>query len=188
MPIRRRFSEEIELAQCRRDYFRIRARLPVRYRSLLPGERETFLANLASEEPVPLSALPPGLVQWLDRLEKKLDCILSCIDARASVPLTERDRCDITLSGSGIAVARDEEEQIGEEFLIEVLLPGIPARRVLAVGKVVDNLKAEELAEGVFVAFTFVEIDEKDRDAIIAYVQDVQRAELRAAAAQSEPR
>lgn len=162
----------------KRHYYRVSTHLPVRFRAVEPDEGSVLLAGHEVWERDPAVDVEHGLARWLERLERKLDRVLAAVDLHVEPPLGDSDAQDLRLSGGGLGVYAPRPEAAGQPMFVELLLPGNPSRHVRALARVVDNVKGEAETP-VLVAMEFTQIDERDRDAVIEHVQEVQRHERR---------
>lgn len=170
----------------RRSFFRVRTRIPVRHRLLTEGEAQAFLSELASKRADRFVPMDPVIAARLDRLEQKLDLVLAALRREVERPLGPEDQQTITLSGSGLELETSDSLSIGEELLVEMRVPGSPARIVRALGRVVIESARSNAGKGR-VALAFDAIDEHDREAIVRHVFDVERMERARRAASGEP-
>lgn len=88
----------------------------------------------------------------------------------------------VNLSGSGIRIPTAEELLPGTLSNLEIYLPLIPARVIIAVGAVIRSSELQLTHHTAFpylTAFRFEFIDERDRDTIISYLFMEQRNLLR---------
>ena len=169
----------------RRSFYRVKARIPLRHRRVRPDEREDLEREILTPRPEPPDVEPP-LAAWMQRLERKLDTVLSHLDDAVPAPLGELDLCQVELSASGMMFAAKETADVDGIELLEFLLPGIESRVVRALARVVVRCESGEPGEVPQVAFAFSTIDEEDREAIVRFGNEVQRIGLRARSAERE--
>ena len=164
-----------------RSYFRVQARILVRYRPLAAGEFDTIRREIETvrQDPEGLDAV---MVGWMRGLEAKLDLILSHLDPSVPAPLGPRDLTDVEISGSGMRWATKESVEVGSDLLIELQLPGLVTRRVRAIARVIRCIEPRGEQSDRHVAVSFRVIDEDDRQAIVRFANDVQRVFLRSRA------
>lgn len=165
----------------RRRFFRVRARLPVRHRPLEPGEFETLKREIETPRPE-AEEIEPALAARLTGLEQKLDQVLALVGGGANTQPAEP--LNVELSGGGMKfAAKLPEEQEGQDTLVEILLPGYPPRLVRTIARVVARSRG---ANGDEIAVCFRVIDERDREAIVRFAHEVERAQLRTRAAREQ--
>ncbi len=170
----------------RRGFFRVRTRIAVRARLASETEAQAFLSELASRREGPSLPIDPILALRLDRLEQKLDLVLSTLRRDATPPLGVEHQQTITLSGNGLELTPDEPVEPGSDLLVELRIPVSPPRLVRLLARAVTGAAASgESKERI--ALTYVAIDENDREAIIRHVFDVERLERARRAVASEP-
>lgn len=165
-------------ADDRRSYFRVPARIAIRHRRASAEEIDTFERELLLSNREPTAEVDPAIQVLLDRLERKLDRILAHLEPDSMPPLGAQDVRSVEVSGSGVRYEWSETVAVGDRVIVEMLLPGTPVRRVRAVGEVVFREEPRDDRPGQ-VAVRFEAIDEGEREAIIRYTYDVQRAVLR---------
>ncbi|MCP3983628.1 MAG: hypothetical protein GY723_04525 [bacterium] len=167
----------------KRSYYRVHTFLPVRCRRIADSELEGLSTDIMVREASEVSKVDPGLAEWLDRIEGKLDLLLERFETEADVWTTAQGALEVTISGSGIQLPVCEEIPIEADVLLEVTLPGIPKHMVRCIARVAE---CEVDAKQVTIGAGFTVIAECDRDAIIAHVLEIQRSELRQRVASEE--
>ena len=169
--------------ECRREYFRVLTRLPVRYRQLRGSEASLIGDEILGRKAKESARMDPQLLAWFDRIEGKLDRILEHLGMPDAARFSAMDVQDVSLSGSGILFTAKDRLIDDSTALVEFQLPGPPARPVRCLARVVRSMPLED-AEGQFAtAVRFDVISEDDRDEIIRHVVEVERNQLRARAA-----
>lgn len=159
----------------RREYFRMDVSLPIRIEvppvQGLAAVAERFKASRAASNSAPLKMTRFGA------------------GYRAVLPDgTEILPTEVNLSAGGLRMRMTEQVLQGNRVLIDLFLPVAPLRRIPVVAEVLRcNEVTLRLEKGsVFIAaMKFVDIDEKDREAIIAYLFAEQRNQLQAEADRS---
>ena len=162
-----------------REYYRIDAFLPVRY--YIPRSHD--LEELKE--------------QWIERRRKRMEenvdsmrrrwdsSIMSDTADEPHEPAHEPDTDEIAplaanISGGGIRFVTHQMFTAGEHLLLEILIPA-PHRILDVVAKVAISARNED--DGGHESFTtgmqFTLIDERDRDAIVNYIADVQLKRIR---------
>lgn len=87
-----------------------------------------------------------------------------------------------SISGGGLRIVAHQLFEVGQYVPLEIMVPSIPRRIVEAIGKVVfvnPNLTASADRESHNVALKFVFIDERDRDAIVNHIANIQLKRIR---------
>ncbi len=162
-----------------RSYYRVFASLPIRIRRLDPSEVPSVAAVIAS----PVDRFPEisdaALAIVLQRIENKLDIVLSHLEPDHPRPLGDRDVRRISLSASGVGCEMNEQISIHDDVLVEFLLSEVPARHVRAIARPVMEKDVSDGVPGALMALSFHVISDADRDAIVRYSYDVQRLQLR---------
>ncbi len=174
-------------SDCRRAYYRVPAILPVR---ITPLEREAVEAAIFDLSlPDPLAQPIAGaddeedapLMARLRRIEEKLDLLLGASPVEVPESLTGKDRRPVVFSGSGLALDVPFSFKRGDPFKVEILLPAPYCRIVRSVAEAVrDPSPASERKGQRFLALALRHMEDDERDTLVAYSYDVQRAELRA--------
>lgn len=159
-----------------RSYYRVSTFLPVRCRYIDASELSGLEARILTRESLDLSQLDPGLCVWLDRIEEKLDRILSHYESEDGSWITPEGPLQVVLSGSGICFPVSEEVPVGCDLLVEIILPGTPKHTVRCIGRVARCGIDEKRIE---VGVSFRVISESDQKAVVAHVLEIQRTELR---------
>lgn len=169
-------DDHLETEEDKRSYYRVSTFLPVRCR-VIEGERvhavETEIAT-RSDRP-DLTRMDPALRAWLSRLEDKIDELLSHYETEENGWITAPGSLEVTLSGAGIRVPVLTEVAEGTDVLIDLVIPGMPKQRVLAIGEVARCTKGKQIE----IAMGFRAISLGDRDAVVGHVLEIQRNELR---------
>ena len=167
----------------KRSYYRVSSFLPVRCRRVRPSELPGLTSEIQTREAPDVSKVDPGLAEWLDRVETKLDRILVRYETEEESWMTSEGALEVTLSGSGIRFPVCEEVALDSDVLMEITIPGTPKHMVRCIGRVAE---CEAEGKSVTVAAGFRVIAECDRDAVIAHVLEIQRSELRRRATSDE--
>jgi hypothetical protein len=166
----------------KREYFRVTTQLRIGLRPVERGEISALAADIMHREPSPPARIDPELAQWIGRIERKLDVVLSRLGAAAEAGILPGGEEVVTLSGGGLLLPPQTRPlERGAMLLVELSLPETPMRRIRALCRV-----ARELAAGEPVPATFDCVNESDREAIIRHCLAVQRSELRRAHAQAQ--
>ena len=162
-----------------REYYRVVTCIPFRYRRPDPDEIDELVVRIETRSDPDFAKIDPALSGWLDRIERKLECVLAHLEACDSPPLRDQDTREVSLSGSGMRFLCEDEIPPGTEVLLEFELPGTPAHRVSCLGRVVDPSSPGETSDGKNqTAVEFCAIREIDRDAIVRHALEIQRRDL----------
>lgn len=92
-------------------------------------------------------------------------------------PLAKSIQTPVNISGGGVRLPVDEHLRDGTEIGLELIIDAPEARVVECVAQVVRTYEGGP--SGKQVALSFVDIDEEDQDAIVAYCLAEQRKQLR---------
>jgi len=156
-----------------REYFRVQTELPLRLRPVAEAERDSLALNILQRETSESGDVDPHLAHWLDRIESKLDHMLTHLglDVEGMRPT---ERLPVVLSGSGMLLPALEGKCDGRWFLLDFELPGTPDHPVRALAERVHNGPRGEL-----LALRFTTITPEDRKAVVRHTLDVERRHLR---------
>jgi hypothetical protein len=163
----------------RRSFFRVRTRLPVRFRPVGPEEVERLEAEIRTRKAPSAPPVDPHLAEWLDRIEAKLDRLLSQAGLAEKAQLGPEEEQEILLSGSGMKFQSPSPYSPGMVLLVEFELPTTPRHRVRTLARVIEQDPGPEEGEEFPVVVAFHTIHEIDRDAVVGHTLAVERAELR---------
>ena len=168
--IRVRLTGAVEVQQ-RREFFRWDVALPILYS--VPAEQQMTVVRQAWDKTkAERRAAPPPVVR-----PAKVGFKVFRGRKRKSV-----NPVRVNLSGSGIRLGTAEKLVPGTLAYIEIFLPIIPARVIIAVGAVIRSTELQlthHTPLPYLTAFRFEFIDERDRDTIISYLFMEQRSLLR---------
>ncbi|MFQ5767994.1 MAG: PilZ domain-containing protein [Acidobacteriota bacterium] len=187
-----------------RSFSRIRHAFKVELRPLPAAEVEMVTARILSQPSLDsFEALSPGsepgqnelidlfrtIVARLDRLEHKIDRALEAIDqmGRPETGLEGGEAAfaaeAFDLSGSGVGVLSPQPFELGQNMALILHLPGRPAALLKAVGSVASLLPAAEGQEAGHyrLGIRFTAINENDRQLLVRFIFQRQRALLRSA-------
>ncbi|NNL67824.1 MAG: hypothetical protein HKP30_16365 [Myxococcales bacterium] len=164
------------IAQGRRDereYFRVQTELPLRLKPIGESERDSLAQTILQRDTVETGDIDPHLARWLDRLESKLDHVLTHLglDVEGMRPT---ERLPVVLSGSGMLLSAIDSCRDADWFLLDFELPGTPDHPVRALAERVHNGPRGEV-----LALRFTAITPEDRNAVVRYTLDVERKHLR---------
>ncbi len=169
-------EEDFDSAEDKRSYYRVPTFLPVRCRVIEGEEVRTLENEISTRSSGPdLSRMDPALRGWLSRLEDKIDLLLSHYETEENGWITAQGPLEVTLSGAGMRVPVLCEVPLGADVMIDVVLPGMPKQRILAIGRVARCTTGKDIE----IAMGFRVISEGDRSAVVGHVLEIQRSELR---------
>lgn len=162
-----------------REYFRVRADLPLRTEPLAQADYGRTATEILSHVEPELPDLDPALVGWLDRMERKLDYVLRHFDTS--------DRPDAVgwgnttaISGSGLSFVPEHPIAPGTALILEIELPETPIRYVRCIGRVVEQGEGgDDAAAPREIGVAFETIRSNDRDAIVRTTLAIQRETIR---------
>jgi len=160
-----------------RSYFRVPTWLEVRCRVVGSEEAERLEAQILGQAPLDLSLLEPSLAIWLQRIEEKLDHLLTRLDPDAPVSIALEGLQEVALSGAGMSFGVRERVESGAILALEFVLPGAPGRRVHCLADIAAAADAGGQPPARL-AVAFRVIHEADRDAIVRHVLEVQRSQI----------
>ncbi|MFQ5417010.1 MAG: PilZ domain-containing protein [Myxococcota bacterium] len=162
----------------KRAYLRVAARLRIRERVLQPGEFDALRREIEMR-PRPESAdIDPRLLIRFERLELKLDRILSCLDSAVPQPIATLEPRDVQVSGAGMCMATKERPEPGARILVEILLSesSVPLR---VIGEVLGHIEPRAPGDDPRIAVAFVVINDADREAIVRFALEMERCAVR---------
>lgn len=182
----------------RREYFRIRDRIPISYRKLSEKEamnlkkliRYSSSANI--EDFKGLGSIiekihkkigeEDELFLFLSMIDKKLDRIMEYIMTQKRENDTEEIKYhDVEISGSGMKFYPELESDVGDLLEFKIILPIFGFPKIYAIGRVQRTGKEEFDGElKSYIAVKFLEINENDREILIRYLFKRQREMIRA--------
>lgn len=167
---------------CRRDYFRVTSWLPVRLTGLNHEEatKLTLELNLPAEESASLA--DHQVEARLCQIEHKLDLLLERAGFDVALPLSQTQKREVELSGSGIRVEADENYRVGDLVKVELYLPEERGRSICLLGRIITGNDERSQDSKLGVALVFQTIRDRDREAIVRHAYEVQRLSLGRAA------
>jgi hypothetical protein len=160
-----------------RASLRVRAELSIRYRAIGAAEAERLASEIAAEGGDE-SELPAALALRLQALERKLDLALHHLDPSQPPPLSARDLRSVGFSASGLALEAKEPLAEDAAVAVELLLPGRVPREIRALARVARCQEKRAAEPTWLVAFAFRAIRSDDREAIVRFGHELQRASL----------
>ena len=167
-----------------REFYRIDAFLPIKYIISQEQNPEILLHEWSARHKL-------RQIEELERKEKRWDTVFipkdNEPDRAEQLDATNQDEeldawnsiipLAANISGGGIRIISNQGFKYGEYLLLEILIPA-PQRIIDAVVKVVfldsNNSASNDQEQYNNVAMKFVYIDERDRDAIIYHISNVQ--------------
>lgn len=173
-------------ASCRRSYFRVTGMLPIRLHAITPADLEAEIFDLSMPDPLlqPIGEdgeVDSPLMERLRRLEEKLDLLLGQSRVEIPRPLAGRDRKSVVFSGAGLALDVALGFRRGDHFKVEILLPPPYSRLVRCLAEAVEDAPRSVGEGGMrLLPLAIRHMEDDERDALVAYSYDLQRAELRA--------
>ena len=162
-------------ASDKREYFRVTTRARVGTRVVEPSELSSLSAEIVHRDPMPPARVDPELAQWIGRIERKLDVMLTRLGAAEEAGILPGGEETISLSGNGLLLpAQTKLLRRNTVLLVELSLLDTPMRRLRALCHV-----PRDVPGGEPVPVTFDCINESDRDVIIRHCLAVQASEQR---------
>jgi hypothetical protein len=163
----------------KRSYFRVHTRVPVRARPVRPEEVERLEAEIRCREAPAAPPVDPHLAEWLDRIEAKLDRLLTHAGLGEKAQLGPEEEQEVLLSGSGMKFRSTNPYSPGTVLLVEFELPTTPRHRVRTLACVIDQEPSRDEPPDFPVVVAFHTIHEIDRDAVVGHTLAVERTQLR---------
>ncbi len=160
----------------RRSYFRVHTQLPMRHRRITSEEAEGYENQFATAQYGGHESLELPLARALRRIENKIDRILLALYPDDEPPLRAEALQPVDLSAGGLRVTAESGLEVGDQLLVEMLVPGAGEDPVQAVARVV---RSEPSEQGNEIALEFTAIDENHRDSLLCFTQGVQRRAAR---------
>ena len=161
--------------RCRRDFFRVHSWLSVRLSSLDEQSARTFLNELNTPAEESASLADGQLEARLSHIEDKLDLLLRIAGHAVAVPLSQSEKSDVEISGSGLRVKAGEQFAVQDRIKVELVLPEESGRTIALLGRVVTVSEAISPNRERSVALVFETVRDRDREAIVRHAYEVQR-------------
>lgn len=174
------------MTQERRAYSRVNTFTQAWARRLTSPEEPCRLSETAAlsdtppEEALRNSKLPDALIQFLIEMDSKLNAILSHL-SRESLEDDFPYKLDVTeVSGAGVQVVTDLEFSQDEHLEVVLILSQLPLRLAGAVGRILRVEQNTSSVPGAYsIAVEFIRISSPDLDAVIRYVVQEERRQIR---------
>ncbi len=198
--------------QEKREFVRVEAYLPIKYRVIDEGEYETARQECLVTRPEPpegLASAPlngfdleeltrqdwslpntesmdPLMARALNSIDRKLNLLLRLLIETNFPDVGQEPPVGVNLSGGGLRMVIPEQLVTGQKVLVELTLPTMPPAAITSIAAVVRVVPApaQEEANRYETALKFIDIHEDDREKIIRYVFKRQRHQIRNRAAQ----
>lgn len=163
----------------RRRFFRVPTQLRVDLFPIARSELDALTQLiLARTDPGP-AIVPPPLLAVLQRIESKLDHVIAAVEGPSARPQDSATGRVIAISGAGMRVVSKDRPGVGERVLAEFMLPGGFAS-IRSVAEVVRHIEPRRPEDEPQLALSFRVIHEADREAIVHFCLEVERAGRRA--------
>ena len=170
--------------QDERRYFRVDDRMPLDY-ELVPKEK----LSQVDLTPIPKDKLSfsiedcegidPNLLKILETINDKLNFIIKYIFKDGYAPEAPPIK-DVNISAGGIRFKCEEEFCVGDILKVTLGFPPFPYRLVAILTEVVWIERVAESEKKCFiVGVKFLDVEENLRNAIIRYLFEVQRREIK---------
>lgn len=179
----------------RREFFRIRDRIPVEFRSISREEfiklqdtirynptqvvdrlHELYFIEARGESPDEHD----HLYSYMQMINRKLDMIIEMLGKSQDSEKYISAHTDVTVSGSGIQFICSAALSHGEFVELKIIVPVFPYPKITCLCQVVRIEKETGgAATGQKTAFRFVVINEKDQDILVNYIFLKERQYLR---------
>lgn len=178
----------------RREYFRIRDRLPLEFRKINADEfsrLQNFIKYNATQVTDKINEvyfLRERMIQtesdptsiFMSIINKKLDMIIDILYQSKKSDTHHNRLIDVIISGSGIQFETDVMISENDYIELKVVLPVFPYPTITALCQVIRSDALEK--NGLYsydVAMRFLVINERDRDLLINYVFLKERERVR---------
>ncbi|MHB8110155.1 MAG: PilZ domain-containing protein [Syntrophorhabdaceae bacterium] len=178
----------------RREFFRIRDRIPLEFRTITREEFITLQDRIRCnstqiidrtnelyfiETHDQASTQSDQLYGYMQMINKKLDMIIEFLGQSAGKETMTATHTEVNISGSGIQFLCDVPLRQGEFVQLKIIIPVFPYPKITSLCQVLRIETEEEGAKAKWVALKFMVINEKDRDVLINYVFLKERQYLR---------
>lgn len=171
------------MSEQKRNYSRVETVLPGRLRLLAPGKEHSLYHGCLGCDPVlqtqgrpKVAGLPETMLDFLETINSKLDMLLSIASQDhlqnnfpVSVTIVE-------ISGAGLIFTADRDFQLGDQLELVIFLSQVPLRIAAAIGRI---HRRDEINKQSAWVVDFSTIREPDREAIVRYVFQQQREQIR---------
>lgn len=164
---------------CRRSYYRVDTRLPIRLEWLSKEDAASWLAEMNTPRGEGHRVEDLQLESRLSKIEAKIDLLLSRGGCDVDVPLESREKIPVQLSGAGLRVRVKGVFRIEDRVRVEMYLPGRQGELIRALGEVVSASGGRRGDRQGRISIMFRRIGDRERDAIVRHVYEVQRIVLR---------
>ena len=164
-----------------REFSRVDTCVPFEFKVVSKEEQANIRSRISTEPSVISEGMPElddvAIMTWLKMLSSKLDTILNYIMYQREGFLSLKMR-QLNISGGGMSFTANQNFQIGDVLEIRMLLNMFQPVALILYGKVVKT--GPSGPDGKFdTAVQFIEIDDEIANAIVRFVFDVQRGQLR---------
>lgn len=120
------------------------------------------------------------VVACLQAINRKLDIIVDYLLKKPGIETYRSLRTDVSISGSGVQFEYHKPFREGEYIELRFVIPVVPYPRITVLCEAVGKLDADIPAGDKFVVvLKFLVINERDRDALINYIFEKEREQLR---------
>lgn len=162
-------------------FSRVSALVSCRLRRLPPGlERSLFHENAQglafSPQKLANAHLPEPLLEFLLNLDAKLDLLLSLASQRSMEQDFPLQGQVVEISAAGLSFTSPEAFKTGQKVEIVLALSHAPLRMAGALGEIT---RAEQVGAERRYELDFTSIRDRDREAIVQFVFQEERAKIR---------
>lgn len=171
------------MSEQKRNYSRIETFLPGRLRLLAPGEEHSLYHGCSGCDPAPqaqgrpkVSGLPETMLDFLETINAKLDMLLSIASQdhlQNNFPVSINI---VEISGAGLIFTADRDFKLDDRVELVIFLSQVPLRIAAAIGRI---HRRDEINKKPAWVVDFSSIRESDREAIVRYVFQQQREQIR---------
>ncbi len=178
-----------------REFFRINLFLSIRYEGTNGGNLEAVLAEWRTRREKSSALLAERMEEFERRRKEYLFRLASGeIDeeSRDEAEVDEFNPVDeswesvngtaVNVSGGGLRFVTVDKMKMDELLFLEIMVPVTPPRVMETVGRVVftqPNLSFRDEEEHFNVAVQFIFIDERDRDALVQHIANIEALRIR---------
>jgi hypothetical protein len=178
----------------RREFFRIRDRLEIEFRTV--DETEFLrLERIVKYNPTQMFSQPQNsrakrkagdgsdgeaLISYLGMLDRKLSVILDLLTKSKLDDLYTRRYVEMEISGSGLSFVSDVRLPEDGYAEFRLMLPVFPYPNIPVLCRVVRSVKREEDSRVDWeIACKFLAINDSDRDSLVQYIFGRERERIR---------
>ncbi len=167
----------------KRNYSRVETHLPGRLRLLAAGEEHSLYygcsgCNLPADSPgrPKVAGMPESMLDFLEAINMKLDMLLSIASQDHLQNNFPESITIVEISGAGLIFTAKRDFHLDDRVEMVMFLSQVPLRIAGAIGRV--HRRDEINGKSAWVV-DFTSIRESDREAIVRFVFQQQREQIR---------